>query len=76
MNGYYEFKTRVGMFRIVTRGGRWLAMFEDESLGPYNTPQQALDDLAGGHSDWPSCGDPSTLGLPDELCDWNFIRAR
>jgi hypothetical protein len=76
MNGYYEFKTRAGAFRIVPRANLWLAMFEDENLGPYNSPQAALDDLSGGHTDWPSCGDPSELGLPDDLSDWPFIRAR
>lgn len=71
----YEFATHAGVFRIaVTANGRWQAMFEDEGLGSYTTPQQALDDLVGGHTFWPSCGDPSRFGLPEELADWSFIR--
>ena len=46
-------------------------MLGDEDLGSYETPEQALDDLEGGHSTWPTPPlDPSTCGLPDELADW------
>lgn len=77
MSNCYRYFTRAGEFRIVQeQSGRWLAMFEDENIGSYNSPQAALDDLSGGHTDWPSCGDPSEFGLPDDLSDWTFIRAR
>lgn len=76
MSGYFVFATKAGRFAIVPSSGRWHAMFEDERLGSYASPQHALDDLAGGHCDWPSCGDPSTFGLPDELSDWTFVRTR
>lgn len=75
MSGYYRFTTRVGQFRIVPSAGRWEAMFQDEKLGNYATAQLALGDLAGGHCDWPSCGDPSQFGLPDDLSDWRFVRS-
>lgn len=76
MSGYYQFKTNAGAFHIVPRGNRWLAMFEGENLGSYATPQHALDELAGGHTDWPDCGDPSECGLPDDIADWTFVRVR
>lgn len=41
-------------------------------MGTYASPQHALDDLAGGHTDWPSCGDPSELGLPDDIGEWSW----
>ena len=72
----YYYKTRAGLFKIVQeRNGRWQAMYEDEGLGgDYPTAQHALDDLLAGHTFWPSCGDPSTFGLPDDLSDWGFSR--
>lgn len=74
---FYYHKTTAGEFRIAQeRGGRWQTMFEDEGLGSYDTAQQALDDLAGGHTHWPSCGDPSRFGLPNELSDWTLVRLR
>lgn len=75
MNGYWQHPTRAGLARIVWLNGYWCAVLGDENLGGYTTPGQALDDLAGGHTYWPSSGiDPSTLGLPDELRDWEFVR--
>lgn len=77
MAGYYTFNTRAGAFHIVPeRNGRWQAMFKDESLGSYTTAQHALDDLAGGHTFWPSCGDPSQFALPGEISGWKFVSMR
>ncbi len=74
MTGYFIYSTRAGRFSIVPKGSRWHAYFEDEDLGGYISPQHALDDLAGGHTDWPSCGDPAAFGLPDDLAEWTFVR--
>lgn len=76
--GGYRYSTRSGAFLIlVDEHGKWHALFEDEHLdGPFLTAQHALDDLAGGHTPWPNCGDPSRFGLPDEIGDWTPIRAR
>ncbi|MFM1991319.1 MAG: hypothetical protein RJA99_4276 [Pseudomonadota bacterium] len=69
---HFWYRTRVGMFRIAqSSDGRWHPWFEDEDLGSYPTAQHACDDLVGGHTHWPSCGDPSRLGLPDEISAWN-----
>lgn len=78
MNGYWTHNTRHGRYTIaLQRDGKWHAMLAGESLGPYDTPQRALDDLTGGHTFTPSSGiDTSESGLPDELADWEFIRAR
>tara|TARA_R110002072_G_scaffold113009_1_gene242418 strand:+ start:2030 stop:2260 length:231 start_codon:yes stop_codon:yes gene_type:complete len=73
----YRWRSRIGNFYIRPSGRYWAAMFEDEPLGEYRSPQGALDDLAGGHADWPSGGvDPSTLGMPDEIGDWDVIESR
>jgi hypothetical protein len=71
----YIFHTRVGVFSIVYRAGRWHVMFQDESLGAYASPQHAADDLAGGHTFTPSGGhDTSTLGIPVDIGEWERAR--
>jgi hypothetical protein len=75
MQGYWEFRSQKGTFRIVPRHDRFHAHYEDESLGSYASVEQALDDLAGGHASSPSNGtDTSACGLPDDLTEWKFIR--
>ncbi len=67
----FAFKTRSGIFHIAPVRGGWGLFFEREYFdGPFNTPQQALDDLAGGHCYWPTCEDPSELGIAEDLSDW------
>lgn len=67
----YIRKTRYGTFAIVGQHGGWHAMYGDENLGTYESPEAALDDLVGGHTFFPSNGlDPSEAGLPDELSEW------
>lgn len=75
MQGYYKFATRVGVFTIRLKAGRWVVFFEDEDLGGYKTPQQAVDDLAGGHTASASCGDTSGLGVPSDIGDWHLVRS-
>lgn len=77
MQGYWEFKTRRGTFRVVPeRSGRFQAMFEGEGLGSYPNPQSAAEELASGATFWPSFGDPSGLGIPEDLSQWSFIPKR
>lgn len=67
----WHFSTRKGIFYIVPKDGRFTVMFQDEPLGNYSTPQQAADDVAGGHTFTPSCGvDTSTLGISEDLGSW------
>jgi hypothetical protein len=73
MFGYWEYRTRRGAFRIVPAQNGWGVTFEDEGLGVYHSPASALSDLVGGHTFWPSAGDPSGMGLPDELAEWTFV---
>jgi hypothetical protein len=73
----YVFKSHAGLFKIqLATDNRWYALFEDECLGTYVRPEQALDDLVGGHTFSASCGDTSRLRLPEELGDWTVVRAR
>jgi hypothetical protein len=67
----YLWQSRAGLFVIEQRAGRWHPVFDGESLGSYATPQQALDDLRGGHTFSLSGGiDSSRLGLPEDLSEW------
>ncbi len=74
MSGQWEFLTPLGAFRIMPRDdGRFDLVFEAEGLGGYYSPEQALEDLVGGSCFWPSIGDPTKLGIPDDLSDWTFV---
>jgi hypothetical protein len=72
----YAHKTRVGMFFIgQSPDGRFHPIFDDESLGSYVSPQQAVDDLSGGHTFSPSGGfDTSTLGIPEDVSEWVRVK--
>jgi hypothetical protein len=76
MSTYWYYGTGVGQCRIVLRpDGRYHAFLGEDDLGSYATPQQALDDLVGGHTFTPSSGvDTAALGLPDDLGEWTLVR--
>ena len=67
----YRFQTKEGPFTIVHHADRWQVRFQGETLGTYDTAQQAADDVAGGLTLAPSSGlETSTLGIPHELSEW------
>jgi hypothetical protein len=70
---YWHFPTKVGTFFIRPKDGRFAAMFGDEALGSYHRPAQAAEELAGGHTFTPSCGDTARLRISAELEDWHFV---
>ena len=41
-----------------------------DDRGLYHSPKLALGDLVGGHTRWSSCGNPSLLGMSDQLSEW------
>lgn len=72
----YLYRTRAGVFSIVLRDDRWHVIFDGDSLGSYETPMQAADDLAGGHTFSPSAGvDTATLNIPADLSEWEQPRS-
>lgn len=75
MNGYYRHKSSAGDFFIVPKNGRWHALYMGEDLGSYANAQMAIDDLAGGHTFMPSCGDTEGM-VPDDLSEWEFVPSR
>lgn len=75
MKGYWRHATAIGEARIIQRGNRWSIEIGEESLGSYARPEQEIDDLAHGATFSHSlCIDTSTLGLPEELSEWEFVR--
>jgi hypothetical protein len=73
MKKLYLYKTRVGPFYIAHDGKRFFAMFKDEELGGYESPEQASEDLAGGHCFSSDAGDTAVLGIPEDLSEWNKL---
>jgi hypothetical protein len=72
MRKLYVHQTRIGPFYIVVAdNGKYSPQYDGEPLGEYSSPEQAVDDLAGGHT-FPNSGgvDTATLGIPDELGEW------
>ena len=71
MRKLYRYNTSAGPFYIAEHNGRFHPVFDDQSLGSYATAQLAAEDLANGHTFSISGGlDPSDLGIPDQLEDW------
>ena len=67
----YVHNTRVGPFSIeLKETGRWHIKWNGDDRGSYHSPKLALGDLVGGHTRWSSCGDPSLLGMSDQLSEW------
>lgn len=72
---HWQFKTKAGPVSIVVLQGRYHVIFEEQSLGSYETPQQAADDASGGCTFMPSSGvDLGTLGIPDDLSEWAKLK--
>ena len=63
--------TRVGPFYIAESEGRFHVIYDDTSLGSYLRPEQAAEAFAGGLTFSISSGiDTATLGIPENLSDW------
>ena len=74
---FYAHTTRIGTFYLARDDEKgWQIEFDAERVGGYCTAEKALDDVVGGHTWSLAHGvDTSTLGLPDELADWQRIRS-
>lgn len=74
MSGYWQHRTGLGIFFIMPRNdGRFTLMFENEALESHHSPESAAQEVAGGHCYWPSIGNPSRLGIPEELSEWTWV---
>ena len=70
----WSYQTKIGPFYIVEKGGRFHIVHDNMDLGSYFTPDQASEDLAGGHCYLPSSGiDPARLNIPEDLSFWEIV---
>jgi hypothetical protein len=68
----YVFRSSAGDFAIILKNERWHVIYQGESLGNYASPALAAADVSGGHTSSTSNGiDPGTLGIPEDLCEWD-----
>ena len=70
----FRFGSTEGSFYILPGKDGWEASFGNETLGAFDSPQQAADDLARGvccpHL---SESDTSTLEIPEKIADWDIV---
>lgn len=79
METLYTFQTHKGLARIDQNPKNRLfhAVFNDESLGSYHSPEQAAEELSAGCTFVPVSGiEVATLGIPSELGAWNRALSR
>jgi hypothetical protein len=69
----WVYRTRAGQAQIVPAPKGFALMFDGEALGIYASPAAAAEDLANGTSFWPSAGDPSEMGIPEDITEWQRI---
>jgi hypothetical protein len=71
MRNLFVWNTRIGPFYIAELGGRFHPVYDNERLGSYARPEQAAEDVAGGHTFSISSEiDTATLGIPEDLSKW------
>ena len=74
MQTLYTFQTDKGVARIDKNPKNRLfhAIFNEESLGSYPSPEQAAEELSAGCTFIPVSGvEIANLGIPNELGNWN-----
>lgn len=73
----YVHRSRIGTFSIERRpNGQWSCFVSgDDITGPMMSADHVLEEVCGGHCEWPQGVDPSTLGLSDDLSDWELVRS-
>ena len=70
----WQYKTRKGIFYIRPMpSGLFGIIFDDDCLDEYDHPVKAAYHLANGDTALPSCGDPGSLGISEDLDDWERI---
>jgi hypothetical protein len=69
------FRTRAGLAEIIPQhGGGFALVFDEETLESHDSPAAAAEAIANGTCFWPSVGNPSRLGIPEDIGEWTFTR--
>jgi hypothetical protein len=68
----YVCRTQIGPIHIVLTGdGQFHTFYNGETLAAFSSPQQAVDDIAGGHTfSIASEMNPAIIRVPECLADW------
>jgi hypothetical protein len=69
----WVYRTRTGQAQIIPTAKGFALMFDGAALGNYVSPAAVAEDLANGTSFWPSAGDPSEMGIPKDITEWQRI---
>jgi hypothetical protein len=70
----WVYRTRAGQAQIIPTPKGFALMFDGEALGTYTSPAAAAEELANGTSFWPSAGDPTKMGIPEDISGWERVR--
>jgi hypothetical protein len=75
LTAFWTFRTAHGVWSISQSEDKdWHATFDGQSLGNYQSPILALDELVSGLCLFPSdVIDPARCGLPDDLSNWDRV---
>jgi hypothetical protein len=69
----WTYKTRAGLAEIRPESDGVVLIFDDERLEHHASPAAAAEALANGTCFWPSAGDPSKLGIPEDVSEWKRV---
>ncbi len=67
------YRTRAGIAEIIPERGGFVLVFDEERLEHHVTREAAAEALANGTCSWPSAGDPSKLGIPEDISEWQRV---
>jgi len=70
---HWIYRTRAGLAQIVPAPHGFAIVFDGEKLEYHASPAAAAQALANGTVFWPSASNPSELGIPDDIDEWERI---
>jgi hypothetical protein len=69
----WVFRTHTGQAQIVPTPKGFAIVFAGETLEYHASPAAAAEALANGTCFWPSAGDPSKTGIPEDIGEWQRV---
>ncbi|MCP3475531.1 hypothetical protein NLM33_35165 [Bradyrhizobium sp. CCGUVB1N3] len=69
----WVFRTHAGQAQIFPTRRGFALVFDDKTLGLYASPAAAAKDLTNGRCAWPFAGDPSKMGIPEKIGEWQWV---
>ncbi|GLR89973.1 hypothetical protein GCM10007857_66870 [Bradyrhizobium iriomotense] len=69
----WVFRTHAGKAQIVPTPKGFAIVFAGETLEYHSSPAAAAEALAKGACPWPSAGDPSNMGIPESISEWQRL---